>query len=450
MHPWITKNLIYYPIQAYRGERVKKSIAEIRTFHRLPREEMTRIQLGKLRSLMQFLYAKNPYYREIFDESGFDVRHIESSRDLERLPFLTKADLNARSSEMLSQYSGRTSKRKTSGSTGIPLVFEKDRDATAYMDALMYEVYSWHGIDIGDRQSRVWGVPLDTTGKMTTRIKDILLNRRRLSSFKISDDDCTKYFKSMKSFKPAFMYGLPNTIASFASTLQSAGYDPSELKIGVVITTGEILTPVLRDSIANAFNCRVVNEYGSTECGIIAFECSKGKLHLMNHNMIVEFVDPDTGEPVDEGQLGEVVLTELHSYAMPFVRYRVGDMARPIGGKCECGLESPLVEEVVGRVSDLIHTPEGKRVNSALLSYSMPPQVLQFRSIQKNAGKLEVFLKVRGEFDNSHIAGIERRLRKQLGDAIRIEIMTVDEIPPEKSGKFRHFVSEMEVQTNRS
>jgi len=434
VNPWIVKNLIYFPIQAFRGERVREYMDEIRAFHEKPLSRKLDIQWNKLQDLLQYVYANNAYYRDLFDKNGIDVRKIDSPEEFRQIPFLTKDAIRSDSQAMRSTYSGRVSARSTSGSTGIPLSFVKDRDSTAYMDALMYEVYGWHGIGIGDRQSRLWGVPFSPRGRLMTRLKDILLNRRRLSAFSISPQECSDYLQKLKRFRPKFMYGLPSTMCAFADSLHDRGVEPSEAGLEVIISTGEILTDRRREKLESAFECHVVNEYGTTENGIVAFQSQDGTMRLMIHNLYIEILNPDDGTPAKPGETGEIVLTELHSHAMPFIRYRVGDMAVPEEARPnDEGL--PTVRNIVGRLSDLVVTPEGNRVAAAILDYTLAGGIRRFKAFQDSVDLLHVMIEADDSFDRGALAETEASWREYLGDSIRIEFEIVDNIPPDKSGK---------------
>jgi phenylacetate-CoA ligase len=286
-------------------------------------------------------------------------------------------------------------------------------------------------------------MPLGFKARTITQLKDLLLNRKRMVSFEINRSNSIDFYNILKKFKARFLYGLVNTTVEFTKELIDAGLDPAALRLNAVITTGEILFPFQRDFLKQAFRCPIVNEYGTTENGIVAFECKKGKLHLLTHNVYVEFENPETNQPAKPGELGEVIITELHSYAMPFIRYKVGDLARPSDETCDCGLELPVISEVVGRVSDLIITPDGRQVSSAILSYSMPKGVKRFRTFQKSPLGIEVLIQEKASISKDDILSLEKKLRHYLGDEIKIDIKKVDTIPIDSSGKFRHFVTEI-------
>jgi phenylacetate-CoA ligase len=443
MNPWVVKNFIYIPIYKIRGERISKCRKEVQAFHSLNAGEMSRIQWAKLKSLLEFVSRSNPYYRELFARQGLKAEDIRCPDDLHLIPPLTKEVIKKNSGLMISEGRWRLSRRKTSGSTGIPLYFPKDRIASAYMDAVMYEVYGWYGIKMGDRQSRIWGMPLNMKARMRVRLKDLILNRKRLAAFDISPKQCLRFYRELERFKPKYVYGVVNTICEFARVIMEAGLNPADLGIKTVLTTGEILHPRHASFLYEAFRVPVVNEYGTTENGIIAFQCPHGEMHLMSHNFYLEFLDPQTGQPVQPGRIGEVVLTELHSYAFPFIRYRIGDLVRPSEDNCDCGLGLPLIKEVIGRTSDLITLPDGSRLSSAIVSYAVTNGVNKFRTYQKSPDRLEILLQVNQCFREGDLTIMENKLRTHLPDEMSIDFQIVNDIPKDISGKFREFTSEI-------
>jgi phenylacetate-CoA ligase len=443
MYPWVAKNLIHIPIYKVRGEKISKCRKEVQAFHRLDAEEMSHIQWAKLKSLLEFVSRSNPYYRELFARQGLKAEDIRCPDDLHLIPPLTKEVIKKNSGLMISEGRWRLSRRKTSGSTGIPLYFPKDRIASAYMDAVMYEVYGWYGIKMGDRQSRIWGMPLNMKARMRVRLKDLILNRKRLAAFDISPKQCLRFYRELERFKPKYVYGVVNTICEFARVIMEAGLNPADLGIKTVLTTGEILHPRHASFLYEAFRVPVVNEYGTTENGIIAFQCPHGEMHLMTHNFYLEFLDPQTGQPVQPGRIGEVVLTELHSYAFPFIRYRIGDLVRPSEDNCDCGLGLPLIKEVIGRTSDLITLPDGSRLSSAIVSYAVTNGVNKFRTYQKSPDRLEILLQVNQCFREGDLTIMENKLRTHLPDEMSIDFQIVNDIPKDISGKFREFTSEI-------
>jgi len=444
MQPWISRNLFYYPVVALRGEPVVECRRRIREFERLTPESMTAWQQSRLAELVRDAATQSAYYRELFQSHGIDPTQELATADFERIPFLTKEIIQAESTRMIGPTHGRVSVRKTSGSTGTPLVLVKDRRAEAVMDAYMYEVYGWYGIDVGTRQARIWGIPLGRKARMMARLKDRLLNRRRMVAFEINREYSRAFYHELLRFRPYFLYGLINPIHEFCRELVEAGLDPKAIGLQLVITTGERQVAAKKAYISEHFGCRVVDEYGCTESGIIAFECPEGNRHIAGYNLYVEIIDPATGEVVRDGESGEVVITELHARAMPIIRYRVGDLARISHQPCPCGRTTPVIIDIVGRVSELIITPEGKRVAAAVLDYSVPAQFSRFRAIQHAVDRMTLLLEGGGDLPGRAVEEIRAKLVPYLGDRMQLEIQVVERIPLDTSGKLRCFVSELE------
>lgn len=444
MYPWLSRHLFYYPVVALRGEPVSKCRRRIREFERLTPDAMRAWQRARLQELVRDAATQSAYYRELFRSHGIDPTQGFAIAEFERIPFLTKEIIQADSARLIAATPGRMSVRKTSGSTGTPLVLVKDRRAEAMMDAYMYEVYGWFGIEVGTRQARIWGIPLARKARMIARTKDRLLNRRRMVAFEINRDYSRAFYHELLRFRPYYLYGLINPIHEFCRELVEAGLDPGAIGLQVVITTGERQVTAKKAYISEHFGCRVVDEYGCTESGIIAFECPEGSRHIAAHNLYVEIIDPATGEVVRDGASGEVVITELHARAMPMIRYRVGDLARISTEPCRCGRATPVIADVVGRVSELIITPEGKRVAAAVLDYSVPTQFSRFRAIQHAVDRMTLLLEGGGELPERAVAEIRAKLVHYLGDRMQLEIKVVERIPLDTSGKLRCFVSELQ------
>lgn len=424
-------------------EPVWKYVREIERFESLSPEEMREVQFAKLRALLAHAYKYNPYHRQVIDRLEMRPESFRTAKDLARLPFLTKSLIKSDGQQLRSNTPRRVTTRSTSGSSGVPLILYKDHIATAHMDAQMYHMYEWYGIQIGSRQARVWGMPLSAGKRLQTQVKDFLLNRRRMVAFDISDRSCQKFYSELLKFKPYFLYGLINPIHAFCNFLLAAGLDPSNLGIKVIVTTGERSSLHQRLALQDHFNCPVVNEYGCTESGIIALQCERGNMHVASHNLIVEVVDRETGDNLEPDKTGEVVITELHSFAMPIIRYRLGDLTQFRSGVCDCGRKTPLIGEVQGRISELIRRPDGSMLSCAILDYSMPQWVSKFRAVQRTIDGLILYLECSRDPSSSELDSLRRAVADLLGAQMNLEVIRVDEIPFEPSGKLRCFVSEL-------
>ncbi|MEW6052144.1 MAG: AMP-binding protein [Candidatus Zixiibacteriota bacterium] len=443
MHPWIARHLFYYPILALRGERLYPYLREVRAFNRLSPEQMQTDQWRRLRVLLEYVYQHSPYNREKFDQHGISPANIQSPDDFAKIPLLTKDEIRKHSARMASTEKRRISHRHTSGSTGMPLDFVKDHDSLAYMNAIMHDCYSWHGIEIGDRQCRIWGLPRELKRQISIYTRDFLLNRIRLSSFDVSDQSSTAFYHKVRRFRPKFMYGVPSYMTELALRLRRLGFNPADLRLHAIVATGEILYPEQKQLMKEAYACPIVNEYGTTECGIIAFACPSDQMHVMSHNIYLEVVDPATGREVGPGETGEVVITDLTSYAMPFVRYHLGDIVERKESPCPCGLHLPMLGHIEGRLEDMLTTPEGKKVAGGMFYYTLTKGIRKFKVYQRAIDRLEVYLEKGPDFDQIDLNAIREKWKVYLGPRMNVTFQIVEEIPADKSGKFRYFVSEL-------
>ena len=244
--------------------------------------------------------------------------------------------------------------------------------------------------------------------------------------------------------------GVPSYITEFAKRVRNASLNPADIGLRVIISTGEILYPAQKELMEKSFNCPVANEYGTTECGIVAFACREGRMHLMTHNLAVEVVDPGTGAHVQPARPGEIVITELHGRHMPFIRYRLGDTVTVSTGPCRCGLQSPCLEQIEGRLEDMIQTPDGRKVAGGMLYYTLTEGIQQFKAIQRAVDRLEVFIVKGPSFSDAWLAGVRAQWRDYLGEAMKIDFRFVDHIPADRSGKLRYFVPEFDPDYMKS
>jgi len=308
----------------------------------------------------------------------------------------------------------------------------------------MYRCYAWYGINIGDKQARFWGVPVNSTFRMKEQFKDLILNRIRISAFDICESSCLKQYKEIKAFNPAYFYGYTTAIYGFSLFAKKLGLDLSCLNLKAIICTAEKMYPHHLELLKEVYNCPIVDEYGSSENGIIAFQCIEKNMHMMADHLCIEFLD-ENNKRVKPGELGRIVITDLSSYEMPLIRYEIGDMGKYTDKRCSCGVNLPLMEIVEGRKEDFIRTSGGKLVHAAYLCYTLKDEAVhEFKMYQKEIDLFFVQIVKSQSFDGLSQQKLETKLRTVLGDAVRFHFEYLERIPREKSGKLRYFVSEVQ------
>lgn len=223
------------------------------------------------------------------------------------------------------------------------------------------------------------------------------------------------------------------------------GYDLTKLGVQVVFSTAEVLYDRQRETIGRFFGgVPVVDSYGSREGGFICHECPEGKYHVMDPNYIIEYLK--NGTAVGPGEDGEVVLTHLDAWGMPFIRYRTGDVAQPGEDGCKCGRTWSVIKNIKGRTTDFIVTPDGRWQHALSVIYVVRDieGVDEFKILQHDVDDVEVLVKLHenlypGDGDARIVAG----LKKRMGDDVKVTVSHVSSIPREASGKFRYVVSKV-------
>jgi len=442
MNDFLSKWLFFIPARLIRGENFIKCIKEVRRVESFSVDELMKFQIQKLQNLLN--ERNNIPYLQKNTESHNSKYTISALEDLAIFPVADKTYLIDNLEEFRSQKVSLLSSRSTSGSTGQPFKFYRDRFSLAYMDAVMYNAYSWHGIKTGERQARFWGMPFDAKKKREAILKDFLMNRVRLSAFDISNENFEKYYRKIYKFRPGYFYGYASLIYEFACFCRERGYSFHNFKIKAIVVTGEKLVSSQKTVIEDVFATKVVQEYGCSEIGVIGFECSHGKMHVMAPNVIVDVVK-DGHSVLDEQ--GEIVITELNAKSFPFVRYKIGDIGAIRSEQCSCGIKWPVIEITEGRIDDYIITPEGNKVYDAVLAYTFngyKKYIKMFKAVQRKNGDLEIKVVVTNECDDNVLGRCSEELRQRITPDISIRFSKVRNIEREKSGKLRYFVSEID------
>jgi len=193
-----------------------------------------------------------------------------------------------------------------------------------------------------------------------------------------------------------------------------------------------------------AFQCKVYNWYGNAEQVGNIVECEEGNLHVKEDHSFVEFIGPD-GRPAQPGELAEMVCTGFGNYAMPLIRYRVGDMAVLSDKKCPCGRSGRIVERIVGRVEDVVVTPDGRHVGRLDHLFKDMLNVKEAQIFQENVNDLEIRIVKRPQFSEKDMRLLMQEARLRLGNKIKIHVRFVDTIKREPSGKLRFVISKVQT-----
>ena len=408
-----------------------------------PRERLEALQLNRLRNLLTKVQNNVPYYRDLFASIGFNAEDIRSLDDLKRLPFLTKPIIRKNQEQLKSAKAGKLARFNTGGSSGEPLIFFIGNERVSHDVAAKWRATRWWNVDIGDPEIVVWGSPIELSSQDRIRmLRDRVLRTELLPAFEMSETKLDGFIETIRRSRPSMLFGYPSSISLIARHAEKRGQPMNDLGIKVAFVTSERLYDHQRDEISRIFGCPVANGYGGRDAGFIAHQCPQGGMHITAEDILVEIVDKD-GNALPNGTAGEVVVTHLATSEFPFIRYRTGDVAIVSDAQCACGRGLPMLEEIQGRTTDFVMATDGTIMHGLALVYPIRdiPGLAAFKVLQETLERVVVHI-VPGESCGQQVETlISEGIKARLGQTVTVQVLRVDEIPREKSGKYRYVQS---------
>ncbi|MBU0495961.1 MAG: hypothetical protein KKA73_23250 [Chloroflexi bacterium] len=412
-----------------------------------PWPQLEEYQTAKLRALLTQAYANIPFYRQRFDEVGLCPAAVHAPADLIGLPVLTKAEIQDHGENLLARNVDRRRLHQdhTGGSTGHPLAFYQDAGYTAWCNADKLRCYRLAGYRLGQRWAFLWGSDYDAQahkghrGQLADRL---VYNTLWIDTFDLDVEMLAAAARQLARWRPRILVAYVSSAVLLARLVQERGI--VNVLPHAIQTSAEVLTPDDRRLLEEAFGCPIFDRYGCREVGNIAHECSAHQgLHVLAENNLLELLD-EADQPVPPGQPGRVVVTNLNNHAMPLIRYETGDMAVASAQPCTCGRGLPLLESVVGRVSDLITSPSGRLLHGEFFTHLFYKTrgVRQFRVIQETRHDLLIELVPGPGFDQATTCNLVEQGIQQHGDpAFRVRFELHEHLAPSASGKYQFTIS---------
>ena len=447
MNPWIIKKILFPLHEALSRRKTFKFLDELEKVQNYTEAEVSSYQLNKLKKLLIHSYKNVPYYSDVFIKANFNPSKIKGLSDLEKLPFLSKRKIKGNIEGLKAEnLKNELIRLNTGGSSGEPLIFYIDRLRQAYDKAANLRSRRWWGVDVGEREIVFWGSPIELTSQDKLKeLRDVLFNTKLLSAFEMSDDVMFRYFKIIKKFKPKHIFGYPSSICLFAEFVKKNNLKINDVGIKAIFVTSEMLYDFQRKTIEDVFGCLVANGYGGRDGGFIAHQCPNGNMHI-TEDIIVEIVD-ENGNVLNDGETGEIVVTHLDAYAMPFIRYQMGDRGCVSREKCSCGMQSKILEKIEGRTTDFIVAPNGKKMHALSLIYVLRDLdgVESFKIVQERVDYLKISIVKNDKFTDEIEGLVKEKIVQRMESNVTIDVAFVSEILPEKNGKYRYVVSKVKA-----
>ncbi len=415
-------------------------IHAVRHHSRADREQLLAFQNEHLRRVVRHAYANVPHYRRLWDRAGARPDRIASAPDLATLPITTRAMLQAAPAEdvIARGYDpGRLIARCTSGSSGQPLTIRH-----AWLEQNLLHLFRLRamravGLRWRDRTVAVGGRrPAPNDNKMIGRTLQALGVQRRVQFPVLQPPE--RIAEQIVAADPNILIGYTGTLARVAGMLTPE--QRRVLNLRMVFTGAEVLTPAVRRLITDAYGAPVYDLYGAIEFNLLAAECpATGLLHLCDDSVVVEVIRD--GHPVGPGETGTIVATGLHGYAMPFVRYELGDLAVRGPERCPCGAPFATLQSVQGRMLDFFTLPDGRKIHPYVvvdgLGAAVGQWVGQYAVTQERLDRIVVRIVERGQVTADQRATARAGIEALVGAGVEVVLESVSAIDPEVNGKFR-------------
>ena len=394
-------------------------------------DEIKEYQLNKLKELVEIAFLNSDYYKIKFNKLNLKPSDINTLEDLNKLPIITKEDLITYNTEIHTNLeASKVYDASTSGTSGASLKFKREEKADSFNRASIFRGYSWYGVKPWESNAYFWGFNFSFSEKIKTKILDILQNRFRIFSFQ--EIDINKFLKKIK--KVNYIHGYSSMIYEVAKKMNMKGIKASP-KLKLIKGTSEKIKESYQKEVHKAFGLKMISEYGAAETGIIAFECPKGNMHINMEGVIVEEVE------------NEIIVTNLQMHSFPIIRYKLGDYIKlaPKSKKCSCGLQHYILEEVTGRIGNVVY---GKKNSYPSLYFyyifknlgSKYGLYLNYKVIQNEKGSI-IFL-IEQSIDQNAINKLESEIITYFKDDIIFEI-NMNQIVFSKNEKHKSFVSKI-------
>lgn len=422
------------------GFPLKQAQKEYQKILDVPENEYREFVEQKKQEIVKYHFQNNQFYRNLVGN--------KLPEKWEDLPVLTKKDLQQPLEQRLSKdYTIKSVfVNKTSGSSGDPFIFAKDKYAHSLTWASIINKFGWYGIDFNKSyQARFYGIPLDFIGNRKERLKDFLSNRFRFSVFDLSDKVLEDVLQKFTHSKFDYINGYTSSIVMLAKYLQSKNIVLKQLcpTLKVCIVTSEMLFEEDKKLLEKQFGIPVVNEYGASELDLIAFQNPNDEWQVNAETLFVEILD-ENNKPVPFGTEGKVIITSLYNKAHPFIRYEIGD----VGVLSEKSTsKKPILKKLVGRTNDFAILPSGKKA-AGLTFYYITKSVIandgnvkEFVIKQTKINEFEIQYVSKETLSPKQISEIQKAIQVYLEPNLSFKFLRKDILKRTKSGKLKQFES---------
>lgn len=400
------------------------------------RSQVEDFQWREARLLLEHAFRSVSHYRKKYSAVGIELGDIKTREDFAKLPPLSREEVNKHRADLCSQASkGRLIRHATGGSSGVPTSFYITLDSYDWRCAASARAYSWTTHRHGERTLYLWGAPVGRgsfLNEAKVNVHRWLKRELVIPTFAQTTELWEQTFHAALRFRPRFMVGYVSSLQQFAQFLLDHNLSIPGIK--AVIAAAEPVYQSTRDLILDAFQAPLFNSYGSREFMSIAAECEyRDGLHIHAENLLVEV------ENNPNGAGAELLITDLHNFGMPFIRYRIGDLGSFRDSNCCCGRGLPLLLRVEGRILEVLRTADGRTVPGEFFPHLMKEvcEVREFQVQQRSLEDLVVSVVLAQPFSDRSERLLRQEMARVFTPKTRVTINSVQSIPRLPSGKRR-------------
>ncbi|MFX1519740.1 MAG: phenylacetate--CoA ligase family protein [Promethearchaeota archaeon] len=438
------RKYLYNIMQNLKGNSSKEQYDQIKYLY--SEDEFYNFYKTYFKKILLHAHKNVPFFFQRLKKADVINNGTVYLSEFNRLPLLKKDDIRNHINKLTSRDIDQRKwhYHKTSGSTGEPLCFIQDKLENKWRNATQ-RYYFEHIVGIDELAAKKVMLAFsraifEGNIRFRQKVKQWLKNAIYLNTLKIRKTDMEHFTKIIDSNKPDMIEGRPSVLYELCKFLQRNG--KTIHKPQAVVSSAEKLEGYMRDTIEGIFGTNVYDFYGATEAHAIAGECKAGLLHIFTFNNYVEILD-EHNRPVREGEMGRIVVTPLHNYSMPLIRYEIGDMAILGPKRCKCGNTLPTLKEVVGRSSDFFIKEDGSLIIGTFFRrlFFMKEWIKYFQIIQEDYKKVRILVVPYDSVNDAKKQAVEQKIKSVMGKDCKMIWEIVDEIPRTQDGKYFYIKS---------
>ncbi len=413
------------------------------------RQRLLDYQWERLKTILTYAYKHTSYYKKIFDEYGLTPESFRTFEDITKLPILTKDVIYKQTDNLISRQftEDEVLTFPTGGTTGRQVIMYRNRESYNIKLGLAWRHEGWTGRKPCEKLALFWPASADLFSwePLRSKIKGRYFLRETLyKAGSLREDTLQKTYKDLMTFRPKVLKVFPSALFRFCEFIRKNNLPPPPIR--GIMSTGETLYNFQREIFEEIFNCEVFDMYGSREVGNTACECNTHEgLHIAMETQHVEFVE--NGKPVQPGEEGDIVITDLTNFAMPMIRYQIDDRGSQLPGYCSCGRNLTMMSPAIGRLSDDFWSPDGTRHSGLVLGVHIltaRTEIAQMQIIQKTLHNFIVRLVNNPRPGPGVFDFIKQQMKDIISEDINVTIELVEKLPQEKSGKTRFVICEID------